>query len=155
MALRVPGHSWEKENTVWMWPVQGLKSVGDSSAQHLSALKNGVKLQLLRLCRGTRFPCSPTAPLQTGPAAVLLGAPVTKASLLRKGKGLSICLSAFLNPGQVLCFSRTQPHSSSSQYRSKTGAQMLGADPSCLWQWVCSDQRCRNTSLFNTSLREK
>lgn len=26
-----------------------------------------------------------------------------------------MCLSAFLNPGQVLCFSRAQPHSSSSQ----------------------------------------
>lgn len=32
---------------------------------------------------------------------------------------------------------------------------MLGDDPSCLWQRVCSDRCCRNTSLFNTSLQGK
>ena len=91
---------------MWMWPVQGFRSEGDSSAQHPSALENGVQLPLPQLCVGTQFPSSPTAPLHTGPVAMLLGALVTKTSLLGKGEGLSVCLSAFLNPGQVLCFSR-------------------------------------------------
>lgn len=138
-----------------MWPVPRLKISGQEQRSAPECPEErGIKLRLLQLRRGTRFPCSPTAPLQTGPAAVLLGALATKTSLRRKGEGLSICLSAFLNPGQDLCFSRAQPRSSSSRYQSGTGAQVLGDDPSCLWPWVCSDQCCRNTSLVNTSLQE-
>lgn len=56
---------------------------------------------------GTQIPTPP-------PPLAKVGALVTNTALLGKGEGFSTCLSAFLNPGQVLCFSRAHPHSSSS-----------------------------------------
>lgn len=115
-----------------MWCVQGCRSAGESSAGGQVPEERGTGTVpaprgcLLPLLGIPHFPTLPP-PLAQGMAAV--GALVTNTPLLRKGEGFSTCLSAFLNPGQVLCFSRAQPHSSSS-----------GEDPSCLWRWVCSEQ---------------
>lgn len=102
--------------------------------------------------RGAWFPCwgYPVPHSSTTPCKGACGALVTNTPLLRKGEGFSTCLSAFLNPGQVLCFSRAHPHSSSSRD--------AGEDPSCLWQWVCSEQQkhpCGTPPSRNTDPRKQ
>lgn len=109
---------------LWMWCVQGCRAV-------LGTGNGG--LELLQLHRGAWFPCwgypnphSSTTPCKSG-------GPGYKHSPAVKGEGFSTCLSVFLNPGQVLCFTEHilthLPHG------------MLGEDPSRLWQWLCSEQQ--------------